>query len=171
MIKAQHYNEHLAMSVLSNLDPHDLIEAQLIRGTYTSHLALFSDWHACQPQAVLSLVLRDETRASQPFAVVTLHSTGQAGVAQAALLARNHKRHRRALAVACRQIREDMPDFCMQYGIHRVEARAHAGHPRASQFLTLCGFTHETDMPGFGADGRATFRQFAWTNPELSKGV
>lgn len=170
MVKAQFYDEHAAMAVLSNLDPHDLIEAQLVRGQKSTHLAIFSDWHAVQPQAVFSVVLRDESMASQPFAVLVMTNTGQAGVAQAALLARNHARHRRALIATCRRIRAEMPVFCRDWGIHRVEARAHAGHPRASRFLRACGFTHEADMPGFGADGRATFRQFAWTNPDLFKG-
>ena len=170
MIKVQAYSAHAAMAVLSNLDPYDLIEAQLVRGQSTTHLDLFSDWHVIQPHAVFSVVLRDETKAGQPFAVVVLNNTGQAGVAQAALLARDHIRHRRALVAACRKIRNEMPGFCIDWGIHRVEARTHAGHPRASRFLTACGFVHETDMHGFGASGRAVFRQFAWTNPELSKG-
>ncbi|MEM7317408.1 MAG: hypothetical protein AAF408_00150, partial [Pseudomonadota bacterium] len=120
---------------------------------------------------VLSLVLRDKRRANQPFAVLALGNTGQAGVAQAALLARKHRRHARALVAACRQIRAEMPAFCSDLGIRRVEARAHAGHPRASRFLQSCGFAFETDMPGFGGDGRAVFRQFAWTDPNcLSRG-
>lgn len=165
MITLRSYSDHAAMAVLSCLDPNDLIEARLVRGPAMTHLSLFSEWHAIQSQAVLSVVVY-EARASQPFAVLVLTHTGQSGVAQAALLARNHQRHRRALAAVCRKIRDDMPDFCNQLGIHRIEARAHAGHPRASQFLSACGFTHEADIPGFGPDGRATFRQFAWTNPD-----
>ncbi|GGH36258.1 hypothetical protein SAMN05444007_108242 [Cribrihabitans marinus] len=170
MILAQPYDDHVAMAVLSCLDGDDLVEAQLVRGGYASHLALFADWRSLQPHCVLSLVLRDQRLAGQPFAVLAVSNTGQAGVAQAALLARPHRRHARALVATCRRIRTEMPGWCADLGIHRVEARAHAGHPRASRFLSACGFVHEADMPGFGADGRATFRQFAWTDPTLKTG-
>lgn len=170
MIQTQLYTEHAAMAVLSNLDPHDLIEAQLVRGQASTHLAIFAEWHSVQPHSVLSLVLRDEAQGNRPFAVVAMSNTGQAGVAQAALLARDHLRFRRALVATCRRIRTDLPEICSNLGIHRVEARTNADHPRASQFLVASGFTFEADMPGFGASGRATFRQFAWTNPDLSKG-
>lgn len=170
MISAQPYDDHAAMAVLSRLDPNDRIEACLARGANASHLAIFADWRAMQGARLVSVVLRDEARARQPFAVLALAHTGQAGVAQAALLARDHKAHRRALAQVARRIRAEMPPFCAAHGIHRIEARCWAGHPTAARFLTLCGFAHETDMPGFGADGAATFRQFAWITPDLSQG-
>lgn len=170
MISARPYDDHAAMAVLSNLDPHDRMEAQLVRGTNASHLAIFADWRAMRAAHLVSLVLYDETLAHQPFAVLALAETGQAGVAQAALLSRSHRRFRRALVCAVRQIRGELPVFCADLGIHRIEARCWADHPRASQFLTACGFHHETDMPGFGATGRQTFRQFAWTDPTLTQG-
>lgn len=165
MITAQPWDDHAAMAVLSALDPHDLIEAQLSRGAAASHLAIFADWRAMQAGALLSLVLRDEGRARQPFAVLALGHSGQAGVASAALLARSHKRHRAALVQVARRIGCELPPFCARFGLHRVEARCWAGHPTASRFLTACGFAHETDMNGFGASGAATFRQFAWIAP------
>jgi len=156
-----------AMAVLSRLDPSDLIEAHLVRGVHADHLTLFADWRGMQAQAVLSLVLKDDRRGGKPFAVLALSNTGQAGVAQAALLARDHAAHWRALATAALMIRAGLPEYCAEWGIYRIEARCWAGHPSAARFLTHCGFAPETDMPGFGPDGTAIFRQFAWITPPL----
>lgn len=159
--------ENLAgMAVLSRLDLNDLAEAQLIRGVRADHLDIFSDWRGMQAAAVLSLILTDDRRGGVPFAVLALGNTGQAGVGQAALLARDHARFGRALAEAGALIRRKMPAFCAELGIHRIEARCWAEHPTAARFLKLCGFHHDTDMPGFGPDGWTVFRQFAWTQPE-----
>lgn len=152
------------MAVLSALDPMDHMEAEATRGAAVTHLALFAEWRSMEPGRVMSLVLIDKRHGRQPFAVLGLSNTGQAGVAQAAMLARDHKKYARALAIAGVLIRRQMPTFCEENGIHRVEARAWADHPTASKFLTVCGFSHETDMPGFGANGAVTFRQFAWFN-------
>lgn len=164
MIRIAPYDDRLAMSVLSDLDGNDLVEAQLVRGEYSSHLALWFDWRAMQPACALSRILRDGWRGDQPFAVLALSNSGQAGVAQAALLARPHHRHRRALIAAARRIADEMPAWCRARGIHRVEARSWDGHPTAARFLSACGFSREARMPGFGADGRAVFTQFAWTD-------
>lgn len=152
-----------AHAVLSNLDHADLIEACLTRGQIADHLDIFSDWRAMQAHALLSLVLRDERKGGKPFAVLAVGNTGQAGVAQAALLARPHSQNRRALATAGLMIRTGVAEWCDGLGIHRIEARCWRAHPTAAQFLTLCGFSHETEMRGFGSDGRAVFSQFAWT--------
>lgn len=152
-----------AMSVLRDLDPNDRIEAQLISGHIADHLDIFSDWRAMQAGAVLSLILKTGGPGGRAFGVLALGHTGQAGVAQAALLARDHRRHARALARAALTIRAGMPEFCTERGIHRVEARSWAHHPTAGRFLRACGFRFETPMPGFGADGMADFHQFAWT--------
>lgn len=163
MIQPRAYDELAAMAVFRGLDPHDLLEAQITRGRSVSHLALFSDWHAMQAHAVLSLVVfTDPPSGAKPFGVLMLGNTGQAGVAQAAFLARDHGRFRRELVQAARAIRMDMPVFCRERGIHRIEARAWAGHPRAPRFLQAIGFQAEAVMPGFGASGAETFIQFAW---------
>ena len=176
MIQPRAYDELGAMAVFKGLDPHDLLEAQITRGRAVSHLALFSDWHAMQAHAVLSLVVfTDPPSGAKPFGVLMLGNTGQAGVAQAAFLARDHRRFRRELVQAARAIRMDMPVFCRERGIHRIEARAWAGHPRAPRFLQAIGFQAEAVMPGFGASGAETFIQFAWgpaqTNQEESSNV
>lgn len=164
------YDDQLAMAVLSMLDPMDHIEAEKARGKRVKHLELFADWRAQEPLRVVSLVICAGTEAvSKPFAVLGLSQTGQAGVAAAALLARNHRRFRRELYAACLLINEQMPVFCEERGIHRIEARSWADHPRAGLFLRACGFAHEADMPGFGADGTTVFRQFAWTPPTFEK--
>lgn len=163
MIQARAYDELAAMAVFRALDPYDLMEAQIMRGRAATHLSLFSDWHAMQAHAVLSLVaFTDPAQGARPFAVLMLGNTGQAGVAQAALLSRDHGAFRRALVEAAREIRAVMPEFCDKAGIHRIEARAWAGHPRAARFLQAAGFCKEAVMPGFGAAGTESFIQFAW---------
>lgn len=166
----QPYSDHAAMNVLSRLDVMDHIEAEQMRGRPISHLELFADWRAIEPARVVSLVLSTGSEAApQPFAVLGLSNTGQAGVAQAALLARDHKKFRGALIGAARHIRAQMPVFCADNGIYRIEARSWAGHPRAAQFLRACGFIHETDMSGFGGAAATMFSQFAWTHPTPEK--
>lgn len=162
MIELAPFENLAGMAVLKNLDPNDLIEAQLMRGGGVDHLDIFSDWRAMQAHAVLSLVLKDGRARGGPFAVLALGNTGQAGVAQAALLARDHKRFRRPLAEAALRIRAELPQYCAERGIHRIEARCWHGHPTASKYLEACGFRIEVDMRGFGRDGRHIFRQFAW---------
>lgn len=161
MISLHPYDDLSAFAVFSDLDPHDRIEACAMRGQNVTHLGLFADWRAMRGVRLLDLTLRDET-SQQTFAVLALGHTGQAGVAQAALLARDHTRFRRPLVTAARRICNELPGFCADNDIRRIEARCLATHPTASRFLTVCGFAPETDMPGFGGDGAATFRQFAW---------
>jgi hypothetical protein len=170
MIELHPYSDHAANHVLSMLDPMDHIEAELVRGASASHLALFADWRSMEGMRVMSLVLC-ETRpqGATPFAVLALSNTGQAGVAQAAFLSRSHSRFRRSLLEAAQRIRQELPDFCAEHGIHRIEARSWADHPRAGRFLSFCGFYLETPMPGFGADGGVTFNQFAWICPTQQK--
>lgn len=169
MIQTRPYNDHQAMFVLRQLDPSDLIEAQLVRGQAVDHLSLFADWRAVQASRVVSLIVTlDSAHGGVPFAVLALAHTGQSGVAQAAFLSRDHQKFRRALAYAGLTIRRQMPVFCHDNGIHRVEARCWAGHPTAPGFLTNIGYKAETTMRGFGPHGRAEFIQFAWVSPETS---
>jgi RimJ/RimL family protein N-acetyltransferase len=83
------------------------------------------------------------------------------------MLACNHVKYRRALISAAIRIKREMPAFCAEAGIHRVEARCWHGHPTAAKFLKAVGFDFETNMRGFGGQGTASFDQFAWTNPDL----
>lgn len=165
MIRLHPYDDLSAMAVIRQLDHHDQVEADLTRGAATPALALFAQWRSMQAIRIASHVA---TRADgTPFAVFALSNTGQAGVAQAALLARDHARFRRPLATLAAAIRAGMPGFAIDRGIHRIEARAWADHPTASALLTALGFDFETDMPGFGLSGTVTFRQFAWLSPIL----
>ena len=152
------------MAVFNRLDVHDHIEAELVRGVTYTALGLFADWRTAQAQGPVSLVATTGP-ADRPFAVLALGHTGQAGVAQAALLAADHDRHRRALARLAIEIRRKMPAFAIETGINRIEARCWGGHPTASRLLTAMGFAHEADLPGYGRDGTHLFRQFAWTRP------
>lgn len=153
------YDPHTALIVFRDLDPWDILEAQAIRGARASYAQLMAEWHAVQAAAPLSVTMK---WGGIPFGVLLLGNTGQAGVAQAALLARNHRKFRRGLATAAATIGQEMPDFCRQRGIHRVEARSWVQHPRAALFLRHAGFSHEARMSGFGADGAEQFDQFAW---------
>ncbi len=163
MIDARPYDDVAAMTVLRDLDGNDRIEAQLVRGVAASHLAIFADWHAMQRGALLSLVIfAGDHPGAAPFAVLALGHTGQAGVAQAAFLARNHERWRGCIGRAGVHIRRQMPFLCADWGVHRIEARAWSAHPTAGRFLRALGFRAECDMAGFGATGGETFTQYAW---------
>lgn len=165
MIALRPYSDQDAMAVMRHLDPHDRMEAELVRGAGTTHLALFADWRAMEPASVVSVcVVTDGT----PFALLRLAHTGQAGVAQAALLARDHGRFRLPLARLAVTLRNTMPGWCTERGIRRIEARAWDRHPTAARLLRGIGFLPECFMPGFGADGHAVFRQFAWIDPTVT---
>jgi hypothetical protein len=159
MIEIRPYDDFEAMAVFRQLDPDDFLEAELVRGAAVSHLSLWGDWRQAQHARLASYVF---SYAGAPFAVGALAHSGAAGVAEAALLAREHRRFRRPLIRLARQIRSELPEFCARLGIRRIEARCYAGHPRAAQFLEFLGFRHEADLPGFGATGAVVFRQFAW---------
>lgn len=168
MISPRPYTDEAAMLVLSRLDPHDLLEAGATRGEAVTHLSLFGDWRAMRAVWVAGWAVYTREEGGEPFALLALAHSGQRGVAGAALLARDHRRFRRELVELARMVRDLMPGFARDAGLTRIEARAWARHPRAASFLTLTGFTHECDMPGFGADGREVFRQFAWTDPAIA---
>lgn len=166
MIELRPFSDLDAMAVLSRLDHADQLEAELTRGASATALSLFAEWRAMEVYRAASFIAFANGRA---FAMFGLGNTGQAGVAGAALLACDHDRHRRALAELALTIRNNMPEFCTERGIHRIEARAWADHPTASGLLTALGFHLECDMPGFGLTGQITFRQFAWISPTLSR--
>lgn len=166
MIDLRPYTDLGAWSVFQLLDGHDYREAEAIRGAGCSNLGLFADWRQLEGARFLSHVVyarRGTTRIA--FAVLGLCHTGQAGVAQAAMLAKQHKLFRRELAELGAAIRDGLPEYCRAAGVRRIEARAWAGHPTAARFLEAVGFTHEARMPGFGGDGAAEFHQFAYTPP------
>lgn len=168
MIEARPFEDLAAWSIFQRLDPHDHLEAELIRGAPATPVALFCDWRAALAIHCVSLIAHtDARRGATPFAVFALANTGQAGVAQAALLARDHGRFRLPMAALAGRLRVQMPRYAADLGIRRIEARSWADHPTASVFLRRLGFAHECDMPGFGAGGTVTFRQFAWTAPTV----
>jgi len=165
MIALHPYNDHAAAAIFAQLDPFDQIEANVIQGEIVSHLAMFAQWRAMRPTWIAGHILATDgapNLADQAFAVMALGNTGQCGVAQGAFLSRNHTKFKKPLVAAARAMAINIPLLCEQHGIHRIEARCYAGHPTASTFLQLIGFQHETDMPGFGSDGSATFRQFSF---------
>lgn len=164
MIAIRPYEDLAAMAVFRRLDVHDQIEAELVRGVSCTTLALFADWRLAQAHGPLSLVAVSGP-AARPFAVLTLGNTGQAGIAQAALLACDHARHRTDLARLAVAIRAQMPGWCQTQGIRRLEARCWFDHPTASALLQAIGFDHECDMQGFGGHRDVIFRQFAYLVP------
>jgi len=160
MITVRPYDDMTALPVFQLLDPMDQIEADLVRGSSSTAVQLWADWRAVQAYRLMSFVAL--TAGQTPFAVFGLAHTGQAGVAGAALLARDHVRYRRELVHLVRMIRTHLAPECAARGIHRIEARAWADHPRAGNLLRALGFAHECDMPGFGLTGQIIYRQFAW---------
>lgn len=165
MIRIAPFDDAAALPMFRALDPHDFMEAELMRGKTATPMQMWADWRAASVWQVVSLMAFASTGATTPFAIFALGHTGQAGVAQAALLARDHIIHRRPLARLAVAIRRGLPTEARARGIRRIEARAWAGHPTASTLLAHLGFAHECDMPGFGPDGGQTYRQFALTIP------
>lgn len=163
MIQVRAYEDLAAHAVLSRLDPMDQLEAEVVRGERSAPLGIFADWRAANAARLFSFVMLTET--SVPFAVLGLSHTGQAGVAQAALLARDHAKFRRPLAEAALRIRDEMPVFADEFGVHRIEARSWVPHPTAARLLVACGFHLEATMRGFGPSGDHAFHQFAWVAP------
>lgn len=168
MIELQPYSDHLAMHIFTSLDPNDHIEAELVRGVNTSHLAIFADWRSLEGVRLLSIIITDGGAQKTPIAILGLSNTGQAGVAQAALLSRSHERFKPQLREVAKRIRHELPIFAEEQGVYRIEARSWSEHPTANRFLRYCGFRLETQMPGFGATGAFTFNQFAWISPTLT---
>lgn len=169
MIGIRPYEDHGAMAVFSRLDPHDLAEAQIVRGEAATHLGLFADWRAMRAAWIASHVLTTRATGGQPFAVLAVSHTGQAGVAQAAFLSRDHQRFRSSIARAGAVIRHQLPGWARERGIRRIEARCWLGHPTAPDFLFALGFAPEAIMHGFGPEGRDDFLQYAYItgpNPE-----
>lgn len=166
MIHVRPYEDLAAHAVLGSLDPYDFLEAEITRGRATTGLELFADWRAMNAARMESWVL--VTGAGVPFGLIGLAHTGQAGVAQAALLSRDHRRFRWPLAQAAARIRRDLPAYAEKTGVRRIEARAWGGHPTACDLLYAIGFEPEALMRGFGPDGRDEFVQYAWTASHIA---
>lgn len=160
------WDDHDALIVFRTLDHHDQAEAEAVRGRSTSGVQLWADWRAVEQVRIVSILACAN---GTPFAVLGLSHSGQAGVAEGALLARDHRRFRVPLARLAVLIRRRLPIVAAETGIHRVEARAWVAHPTASLLLQGCGFHLEATMRGFGSDGRNTFRQYAWVAPRTTQ--
>lgn len=170
MIEVRPYDDLAAYAVLSRLDVSDQLEAELIRGAHAASLELFADWRAVIPASIGGHVFFTEPSAGGvPFAVGALVASGQAGVAQAALLARDHRHFRRPLVQLARRLRAELPSYCVKHNINRIEARCWADHPTAARFLGLIGFSPEAILYGFGPSGQVPFIQFAMVNPVCSE--
>lgn len=161
MIELLPFQDTLALEVFRGLDPHDHMEAEVIRGAPAGAVTLYAEWHNANAwRAATYVATHGPLRA--PFAVLGLSNTGQAGVGQAALLSKSHRAHKRPLAQLARIIRRDLAAWTAERGIHRIECRCWAAHPTASRFLEHAGFTLDADMPGFGSNGAHRFLQYAW---------
>lgn len=157
------YFDHGAWAVFQDLDAFDFLEAEHTRGTRYSSLGLFAEWRAAEGVRFLShVVVRRSAGRVDPFAVVGLSHTGQAGVAQAAMLSRDHGAWRRELVQLARLTRETLPGLCARMGVRRIECRCWAKHPTAPRFLEAMGFWPEAELPGFGATGAETFLQYVF---------
>ena len=165
-IELRPWDDHDALIVFRTLDHHDQAEAEAVRGRSATGVQLWADWRSVEQVRIVSILAY---AGGAPFAVLGLSHTGQAGVAEAALLARNHRRFRVPLARLAVLIRRRLPRVAAEAGIHRIEARSAAIHPTASLLLQGCGFHLEAIMRGFGADGGQSFRQYAWVAPRANQ--
>lgn len=159
------YDDAAAMTVFSHLDPGDLMEMTIQRGEMPNSLALFADWRAQQGQAVASFVLKTKNHRrfhDRAFAVIALAHSGFYGVAQAALLAREHAKWRGPIARAAVLIRRRLDSFCGETGIRRIEVRSWSGHPTACNLLSSIGFAKEHTALGFGPDGDDSFDLYSY---------
>lgn len=170
MILIAPFNDTDALPIFRALDPNDHIEADLMRGVTTTGFQLWADWRAADNWRVMSMMAFTGPSKTTPFAVFGLSNTGQAGIASAALLARDHRQYHIPLARLASAIRAKLPSEAGARGIRRIEARAWTWHPTASRLLTALGFEHEADMAGFGPDGSQTYRQFSLLIPPIMKG-
>lgn len=160
MIQLRPWDDLAAYAVFRALDACDLMEAELVRGQACGGLGLWADWRSLEPLRLASFVAL--TAGGTAFAVFGLVNSGQAGVAGAALLARDHRTFRQPLARLALALRDELPGFARARGVHRIEARSWSDHPSAPRLLTALGFRREARMPGFGQDGRTEFHQWAW---------
>lgn len=154
------------LEVIGDLDPADRAEILATRGLDRfDAMAHWAEWRALAGVAVLRIAweLRAEAP-SRPFALLGVMPTGAAGVWSAALLARDHLENARALAVLAVHLKTVLPDWAAGRAVHRIEARAWGGHPRAGRLLRGIGFAHECTLPGFHPQGHGVFRQYAWTH-------
>lgn len=155
------WSDDLAFEVFRDLDLNDRIEAALWRGDDAHPLALWSDWRAWAGwRAVTRIAVWREGATMRPVAVLGWQPTGAQGVVQAALLARDHKLHRRALASLARRLRAHLLDHAAEAGLTRIECRSWTGHPTAGRLLRSVGFRLElAELPGMPA----AFAQYALT--------
>ncbi|HMO07040.1 MAG TPA: hypothetical protein PKD10_05250 [Paracoccaceae bacterium] len=157
------WEDMAALAVFRDLDPHDFVEAGLVRGANAGGAALWADWRSIEGARCASFVAHAGP-AALPFAVLGALGTGQAGVACVALLARDHARWRGPLGRLCVQLRAALPFWCRERGILRLEARSWEAHPTAGRLLAGMGFRPEARLHGF-AGGRAVFVQHALVLP------
>jgi hypothetical protein len=73
----------------------------------------------------------------------------------------------KAIPTVTRFIRNHMIPELLEYGAHRVEARALASHTLARRWLKLIGATERCELPMFGINGE-DFCLFDWTKETVS---
>ncbi|MEO1024035.1 MAG: hypothetical protein AAFX07_00595 [Pseudomonadota bacterium] len=170
MIELRPYSDLDAWSVFRFLDGNDFAEAEAVRGSAASNIGLFADWRQVEGARLTSSVVAGKRPSGyEPFAVVAMCHSGQAGVAQAAMLAKDHRKWRRELVELGSLMRRRLVPICEEFGVHRIEARCWNRHPTASRFLEFIGFQFETDMPGFGGSGQVVFQQYAFLPTKIKE--
>lgn len=157
------FNPADALSVFSDLDENDMLEAQLTRGDAADPYDLLAGWMALEAQGAVCFIGDiDLPYEGPPIAVLALAPGSTPGLGHAAMLARDHKKWKRALVPLVRIIRDRLPAVAATMGFHRIEARSWAGHPTAATLLRATGFELEARMTGFGQSGEINFNQWAW---------
>jgi hypothetical protein len=154
------YEDAAAMAVLRQIDGADREEALRVTPALACHYTLFAAWRGMAVLPGTSQIAMTR-RCYQPFAVFAASPAGAQGVASVSLLSRDHARFRRELAELTAHFRARLPELMEQHGIHRLEVRSWADHPRAAGLLRAMGFQPEATCRGFGAEGADVFVQWA----------
>lgn len=157
-----HWSDEAAFQVLEHLDTRDALEVLALKGRAVGAWDLHAEWRALSAAGQVRIARWD----GEPFAVVGVVNSGAVGVAQAALLAGDHRFWRWPLAVLGVHLGRVLPDFAREHALYRIEARAWAGHPGGGRLLAHAGFRLEAALGGYHPRGCGVFNLWAWTRTE-----
>jgi hypothetical protein len=163
----EHWDAEGALAVLEDLDRHDLAEAGVNMGRCLrplEALTAFQFGAGAGHDVRVAWAMRADAP-MEPFAILSVIRADTAGVAGAGLIARDHRKWRRALAALAVQIRDRLPGYMAERGLTRIEARSWVRHPTGGHLLVAMGFHHEVLMRGFGPKGAEAFHLFSRIEP------
>jgi hypothetical protein len=159
------YEDAAALALIRRLDPVDRAEIGVPEGRWLEDHRIWFDWRCLQPHAVASVIVAaGRGEALEDIALVALVRGALPGLGHAAMIAADHRRHRRGLALAAAEMRRRLPVVARRAGLTRIECRVWEKHPTGPALLAAVGLRFEARCPGFGPGGCAAFLQYAWTD-------